>query len=125
VGMSLGGFHGALFGAVDANVTNVALNVPGSDFVQVLLNSPGFAPQRDAFLGQLAQSGVTPGTPGFDQFLVLARTILDPSDPQNFGLSAVNQGNLPTRKVYIQSIQNDFVVPNPTTDLLVNAAKIG
>jgi hypothetical protein len=125
VGVSLGGFHGALFGAVDKNVTNVALNVPGSDQTTVLLVSPAFADQRNGFLATLAATGIEPGTPDFDSFLVFSKTIFDPADPQNFGLTAVNPGQVPGRKVFMQWIQDDFVVPNVTTDELIAASSTG
>jgi pimeloyl-ACP methyl ester carboxylesterase len=125
VGMSLGGFNGTLFAAVDPDVKNVMLNVPGSDQTLALLISPAFAQVRDAFLGQLAPLGLTPGTPQFDQLTTLLRTIFDRADPQNFGFTAVNRVNPLNRKVFIQSIQDDFVVPNVTTDKLIAAATSG
>jgi hypothetical protein len=124
-GMSLGGFHGALFGAVDKNVTNVALNVPGSDQTTVLLVSPAFADQRTAFFATLAANGISQGTPDFDSFVVFSKTILDRADPQNFGLTAVNPGQVPGRKVFMQWIEDDFVVPNVTTDELIAASSTG
>lgn len=120
-GQSLGTFNGNVFAASSAAATHVALNVPGSSQVDVLLTAPGFAAQRAGFLASLAQLGLTPGTPGFDQFIVLARTIMDPADPQNLGYEAVHSSNA-NRKVYIQYIQDDQVLPNATTQLLINAA---
>ncbi|MBL8957142.1 MAG: hypothetical protein JNK82_40590, partial [Myxococcaceae bacterium] len=125
VGQSLGGFNGTLFAATSADVQHVMLNVPGSDQVQVLLTSPAFAPQRTGFLGQLAQIGITPGTPQFDQLVVLFRTIFDRGDPQVFAATAVNRAVPLNRKVFIHSIENDFVVPNATTDKLTRAATSG
>lgn len=125
VGQSLGGFNGTLFAAVDPDVQHVTLNVPGSDQTQVLLTSPGFASVRNGFLGQLAPLGITPGTPQFDQLMVLIRTIFDRADPQNYALTAVNRNVPATRRVFIQEIINDFVVPNPTTEKLIAAASSG
>ncbi len=124
-GMSLGGFNGSLFSAVDSSVKNVALNVPGSDQSTVLLVSPAFASERDAFLGQLAAIGLVPGTPQFDDLFVLIKTIFDPADPQNYLLTGVNLAAQPNRKVYISWIMNDFVVPNITTEELINACTAG
>ncbi|GMU60474.1 MAG: hypothetical protein AMXMBFR34_22370 [Myxococcaceae bacterium] len=120
-GQSLGTFNGNVFAAASGIPDRVALNVPGSSQVDVLLTAPAFAAQRAGFLASLAQLGLVEGTPGFDQFIVLARTIMDPSDPQNLGYSAVNSTNL-NRRVYYQSIEGDEVLPNATTDKLVNAA---
>lgn len=120
-GQSLGTFNGSVFAAANPAVTRVALNVPGSSQVDVLLTAPGFAAQRTAFLASLAQLGLVPGTPGFDQFIVLARTIMDPADSQNMGYEAVHSSNM-NRRVYLQYIQDDQVLPNATTQLLINAA---
>ncbi len=122
LGQSLGGFNGAMASAVNPDFRRIALNVPGSDQVQVLLTAPGFAAQRTGFLGNLASLGLRPGMPAFDQFMVLAKTILDPADPQNAIYTGVNQSVPPTRRVYIQYIENDVVIPNPTTVQLINAA---
>lgn len=121
-GQSLGGFNGAMASSVNADFKHVGLNVPGSDQVQVLLTAPGFATQRTGFLGGLAQLGLRPGMPAFDQFMTLAKMILDPADPQNAIYGGVNQSVPPGRKVYIQYIENDVVIPNPTTVQLINAA---
>lgn len=121
-GQSLGGFNGAMTSSVNPDLRRVALNVPGSDQVQVLLTAPGFATQRAGFLGNLATLGLRPGMPAFDQFMVLARMILDPADPQNAIYTGVNQSMPATRRVYIQYIENDVVIPNPTTVQLINAA---
>ena len=120
-GQSLGTFNGAIFSAANAAADRMALNVPGSSQVDVLLTAPGFAAQRAAFLATLAQLGLVPGTPGFDQFIVLARTIMDPSDPQNMSYAGVHSSNT-NRRLYFQSIDQDQVLPNATTDLVVNAA---
>jgi dienelactone hydrolase len=120
-GQSLGTFNGNVFAAASPVATHVALNVPGASQVDVLLKAPGFAPQRTGFLGSLAAQGLVPGTPGFDQFMVLARTIMDPADPQNLVYDAVHSSNM-SRKLYIQYIEGDQVLPNETTDLLINAA---
>ncbi|MEW5740551.1 MAG: hypothetical protein AB1938_16605 [Myxococcota bacterium] len=120
-GQSLGTFNGNVFAAASDIPNRVALNVPGSSQVDVLLTAPAFAAQRTAFLASLAQLGLTPGTPGFDQFMVLARTIMDPSDPQNLVYDAVHSSNM-NRRMYFQSIEGDEVLPNATTDKLVSAA---
>lgn len=114
-GQSLGTFHGTLTAAVSPDLKHVALNVPGSDQVQVLLTAPGFTAQRNGLLANLGGLGLTPGTPGFDAFMVLAKTIIDPADSQNASDSAVNPGQPSNRKVYVQYIEGDEVLPNPTT----------
>ena len=120
--ISLGGFNGALFSAVSPDVKNIALNVPGSDLTNVLLLSPAFAAQRAGFLNLLAGLGVKPGSPAFDNFVVLLKTVVDGCDGQNTIYSGVNRAMPAGRKVFIQSIQNDFVVPNYVTDELIKAS---
>jgi hypothetical protein len=124
LGVSLSGFTGTLFAATDRNIPNIALNVTGSDQTEVLLTSPAFAAQRTQFLTALAGAGITPGTPEFDTFVAFTKTLFDAGDPQNYGLAAVNLGPS-TRKVFIQWIQGDQVVPNPTTNELVAASVRG
>lgn len=121
VGQSLGTFNGNVFAAASGVPSRLALNVPGASQVDVLLTAPGFAAQRAGFLGTLAATGLEPGSPGFDQFIVLARTIMDPSDPQNLiydGVHSTNTG----RKIFLQSIEGDQVLPNATADMLEAAA---
>jgi dienelactone hydrolase len=120
-GQSLGTFNGAIFAAANDAPNRIGLNVPGSSQVDVLLTAPGFAAQRAGFLASLAQLGLVPGTPGFDQFIVLARTIMDPADSQNMSYAGVHSANT-NRRLYFQSIEGDQVLPNAVTDLVVNAA---
>ncbi len=121
-GQSLGSFNGVAFAAANPAARHVALNVPGSDQVQVLLTAPSFSSVRNSFLSTLAAAGLNQGEPGFDAFMVLAKTIIDPADPQNLVYDAVNSSNT-ERKIYIQYIQGDETLPNPTTELLINAAQ--
>ncbi|MBL8923490.1 MAG: hypothetical protein JNJ54_31845 [Myxococcaceae bacterium] len=119
-GQSLGSFNGAVFAAANPVASRVALNVAGADQVDVLLTAPGFAAERAAFLGTLAASGLTPGTPGFDNFVVLARTILDPADPQNLARAAVDSSN-GARRVFVPFVEGDTVLPNAGTTKLLRA----
>ena len=120
VGQSLGSFNGSVFAAANATPSRVVLNVAGSDQTEVLLTAPGFATQRAGFLAGLAATGVTPGTAGFDSFMVFARTILDPADPQNLiraGLDSTNG----SRRVFVPFIEGDVVLPNSGTTKLLRA----
>jgi hypothetical protein len=124
VGQSLGAILGTLSTSVSPNVGNVVLNVPGGNLTGILLTSPhmSFARLRTGFLKTLSDQGITPGTPAFDQFIGLARTILDPADPVNYSYYVENGSVPPTREALIQYIQNDEITPNPTTQALINAA---
>ncbi len=130
-GQSLGTFNGTAFAAANpadiardggAVIGNVALNVPGSDPVSVLLTAPSFASARVALLASLHQAGLEPGTPGFDSFIGLAKTIMDPADPQNLVFDAVNASNS-NRHLYFQYIEGDQTLPNSTTLELIGAAQ--
>jgi hypothetical protein len=99
------------------------LNVPGGDLAQILLTAPAFSSVRDSFLAGLAAQGITLGTPAFDEFIGMASWILGPSDPQNAGYWMLNRQSSPvSRKVLIQWIVGDAVMPNPTTAELIAAA---
>ncbi|MFT3839260.1 MAG: hypothetical protein QM723_19920 [Myxococcaceae bacterium] len=124
VGQSLGTFNGSMTAAVNTNLRHVGLNVAGSDQTLVLLTAPAFVAFRNAFEGGLAQLGIVPGTPGFDQFIVLATTILDPADSRNAIHAAVNS-TATGRETFIQYIEGDTVLPNPTTEELIAAGTRG
>lgn len=122
LGQSLGGILGTLSTSVASSVGNVVLNVPGGDLTGILLTSPAFKTQRDAFLLTLSNAGIKQGTPEFDQFFGLARMILDPADPVNYSYFVENGAVPPTREALVQYITNDEITPNPTTQAILNAA---
>ncbi|MCP3140018.1 hypothetical protein [Pyxidicoccus xibeiensis] len=125
VGQSLGGLQGTLAASVSPRMRHVALNAAGGGLVDVLLTAtnPVFVARRNGFLAALAPLGRTPGTPQFDEFIGLARTILDPADPVNYGYYLENAPSAPAeRQAFIQYIKGDNVIPNPVTDKLVAAA---
>ncbi|RKH48359.1 hypothetical protein [Corallococcus llansteffanensis] len=126
VGQSLGGILGTLSSGVSSRVHRSVLNVAGGNLTSVLLTSPAFQAQRDAFLGQLATAGITPGIPAFDTFIGLANTILDPADPRNYAYLLDNNAAAGTdanvHRAFIQYIEGDQVIPNANTDALIAAA---
>ncbi len=132
VGQSLGSFLGALYTAVAPEVGNTALDVAGSDWVLNLLTSPSFAAQKNAFIAGLAAQGIAQNSPTYDQFLGIAKWIIDPADPVNAAYYLTHSAKLPaplppninpaTRRALVQWILDDQVVVNPTTVELVNAA---
>ncbi|MBX3226818.1 MAG: hypothetical protein KIT84_38635 [Labilithrix sp.] len=129
VGQSMGGILGTLFNAVSPDTTHVVLNVPGGALPQIILNAPSFAEQKAALLETLADGGIKPGTPEFDQFLGVIQWILDPADPANMGyrlthgidVSGTTTPNA-NRKAFIQFIEGDQTVPNISNFALVRAA---
>ncbi len=125
-GQSLGGIIGTLFTAASPTVEHSLLNVPGSDPAGILLSSPAFAAVRTAFINTLALQGIEEGTQPFDNFIGIARWILDAADPQSAAFSMLNGPRAPAgRRVLIQYITDDQVIPNWTTERLIRAANRG
>ncbi|MBL0698811.1 hypothetical protein [Comamonas sp. JC664] len=125
VGQSLGGIQGALSAAVSPVVGRTALNAPGGDLVDILLTATdaSFVRYRQGFFQSLQSIGRAPGTPEFYEFITLARTILDPASPRNYGRYLLNAPSAPAnRNAFIQYIAGDMVIPNPVTEGLIRAA---
>ncbi|WP_338873473.1 hypothetical protein [Myxococcus stipitatus] len=125
VGQSLGGMQGVLSASVSERVRRTALNVPGGDLVDILLTAqdPTLAAQRTGFMQLLGSLGRAPGTPGFDEFIVLARTALDGAAARNYGWYLENSDKAPAeRDAFIQYIKGDMVIPNPVTEGLIASA---
>jgi hypothetical protein len=120
IGQSLGSIQGAGNVATNPRITTAVLNVGGATAVDVFTNSPAFTSQ----VGQLLQGlGVVPGTAGYLEFLVVAKTILDPADPVNFA-GHIQSNTLPNllatpampqapKTVLAQMALCDQTVPNP------------
>ncbi|MEO7731381.1 MAG: hypothetical protein ABIY55_10435, partial [Kofleriaceae bacterium] len=129
-GQSLGAIQGAMNVATNPRISKAVLNVGGGTLVDVFTNSPAFATQVNALLAGL---GIVRGTAGFLQFLVVAKTVLDPADPINFvgHITADTLPNLLTggtmaqtpKKVLAQIAFCDGTVPNPFN--FIYAANLG
>ena len=121
-GQSQGSVQGAMNVATNPRITKAAFNVGGGTIVDIFTNSPAFSAGTDALLAQL---GIQRGTSQFLQFLVVAKTVLDPADPINFAghltdhmlpdLLANPNGTVKQlpKKVLSQIANCDGVVPNP------------
>ncbi len=134
-GQSLGGILGSLYSAAAPEVKNAALNVPGGGLTNIILTSPAFGQLKTAFQGGLAAQGVATNSPLYDQFLGIVQWIVDPGDPLNAGPYLVRSSragafdpvtnplanNGSTRRGFIQWIDQDQVVPNPTTVDLIQS----
>ena len=104
VGLSLGAMNGVPFLAVESTVSNAVLSVPGGGIAQLLSNSDSFGP---VVRNGLAAAGVEPDSADYEQFLLIAQTVLDSADPINWGgLTAA------TNSVLLQQVKDDGVVPN-------------
>ncbi|WNZ61844.1 hypothetical protein QEG98_39405 [Myxococcus sp. MxC21-1] len=131
VGQSLGGIQGVLSASVSPVVGRTALNTVGGDLVDILLTAtdPAFVRYRSGFFQTLEGIGRAPGTPEFYEFITLARTILDPASPRNYGKylehwpEDASKPSLPeNRDAFIQYIEGDMVIPNAVTEGLISAA---
>lgn len=103
IGMSLGGISGAVFMALSDTVNTGVLSVPGGGIARLLDGSPTFGPRIRA---GLAAAGVQPGTPTYDQFMLITQTVIDSGDPINYAVQ--NLGNA----VLLHEVIGDQVVPN-------------
>ena len=125
-GQSLGGILGTLFTAASPDVGNVALNVPGGGLVDVLLTAPAFSEQAEGFKALLASVDMPEGSPGYDNFINIARWIMDPADPLNAAHQVLNGPATPAdRQALIHYIPDDQTIPNSTTEALIAAAMRG
>ncbi len=123
VGQSLGAILGSLFNAASPDTSRVVLNVPAGTLPQVILTAPSFEAQKTALLAALAQQGIMPGTPAFDTFIGTAQWILDPADPANMAYRIVHPpAPNANRKAFIQFIEGDQTLPNPTNLAVVRGA---
>jgi hypothetical protein len=119
-GQSLGAIQGVMNVATNPRISKAGFNVGGGTIVDIFTNSPAFAQQVNALLAGL---GIEPGSAKFLQFLVVAKTVLDPADPVNFAghLTAntlpnlLMTGNPPQapKKILSQAAYCDNTVPNP------------
>jgi hypothetical protein len=126
-GQSLGSITGVGDVASNPRISKAAFNVGGGTIVDVFTNSPSFTSSTNALLASI---GIVPGTAAYLQFLVVAKTVLDPADPINFAdhltentlpnLLANPDGSVPQtpKKVLAQAAYCDNTVPNPFNFIL-------
>jgi hypothetical protein len=111
------------------------LNVGGGTVVDIFTTSPAFSATTNTLLASL---GIQPGAnSAYLQFLVVAKTILDPADPVNFAghlqsstlpnLLANTNGTVAQspKAVLTQAAFCDQVVPNPWNYILDFTAGTG
>jgi hypothetical protein len=131
VGQSLGAIQGTVDVASNPRISRAVLNVGGGTIVDVFTNSPAFTATTNALLASL---GIQPGAnSAFLQFLVVAKTVLDPADPVNFA-GHIQSNTLPNvigfppgttpgspqapKSVLTQAAFCDQTVPNPFNFIL-------
>jgi len=136
VGQSLGGILGAMTVATTSAFKSSILNVGGAGWADLLENTQDLR-LRCFLVDGLIDAGILQGAkssppgapttglcltdawktqPGYRQFSVIGRWVLDPAEPGNFAL------RLRARRLLIQEVENDAVVPNLATDNLAKLA---
>ena len=132
-GQGLGAIQGTVDVAANPRISRAALNTGGGTVVDALATSPTFSSTTNALLAGL---GILPGTPAYLQFLVVAKTVLDPADPLNFAghlqsstlrnlLGAPfddGTGHQNVKSVLTQAAFCDQVLPNPFNFILDSTA---
>ena len=133
-GQSLGAIQGTPDVAANPRISKAVLNVGGGTVVDVFATSPAFTPLTNQLLTGL---NIQPGTAAYLQFLVVAKTILDPADPVNFAghlqsntlpnLLVNQNGTVPqaAKALLTQAAYCDQVVPNPWNYILDSTAGTG
>ena len=131
---SLGSLNGAGNVATNPRITKAGFNVGGGTTVDVFTNAPAFASTTGALLNSI---GIVPGTSAYLQFLVVAKTIIDPADPINF-VNHLTVNTLPNllvdqtgatpqaaKKVLSQAAYCDDTVPNPFDYIFASNIPVG
>jgi dienelactone hydrolase len=127
MGQSLGGIMGSMTVGINPDVKAGVLNVPGVGWADILENTATLA-IRCPLVDGLIDAGLLVGEkwnpvagtglcttdawktqPGYRQFAVIGRWVLDPADPANF------TRRLAARRFMIQEVVGDTVVPNIAT----------
>jgi hypothetical protein len=138
VGQSLGAIQGTLDVATNPRFKRVVLNEAGATLLDIFTNSPAFTPQVNALLASL---NIGRGTAAFLQFLVVAKTVVDPADPINY-VNHIQASTLPNllpplggatdgsiamqaKAIIGQTGFCDQVIPNPFGFLWSSNAPIG
>lgn len=108
VGQSLGSIVGTAFLGVEGprmTIRSATLSVPGGGIAKMLEASESFGPSIRA--GLQAGAGLEPGTPDFEQFFLVAQTVIDSGDPINWaGVTAASN------KIMLHEVIGDAVIPN-------------
>ncbi|MCP1676068.1 dienelactone hydrolase [Natronocella acetinitrilica] len=112
LGHSLGATASIPFLAREDNVLAAAIGMPGSGLARQVANSPAF---QDQVLGALAEEGIFPGTPEFQQFVIVVQSVLNDAEPLNYAseFAASDRGLLLTQVVGNGGPQDQVLPPLP------------
>ncbi len=118
-GQSLGSITGTNLMAIEPAVKTAVLNVPGGAITMLLTHSPTFAPIINA---GLAEEGLVADSPEYNQFFMMAQTVIDAADPVNYAPYVLNGDICGTPKyILMQEAIGDTVIPNISGDILASA----
>jgi len=111
VGHSLGAMVGTPFLALEPDVKDAVLGMPGSGIAKLLDGSASFGP---VIAAGLAGAGVVKGTPDYESFMGAAQTLVDSGDPGNYASGAATGRGLLLFEVIGDggNILPDQVIPN-------------
>lgn len=129
LGQSLGGIYGSVLTAVDDRIKSSVLNASAVGWLDILENTQQTVAFQCPLVDALIDAGFLSGDkfdpvagtglcltdawktdPGYRQFAVIGRWVLDPADPANFAPRLADANFL------LQRIDNDEVFPNIATD---------
>ena len=108
MGHSLGAIVGTVFLAMESNVQDAVLAMPGESLAKLLDGSAAFGPTIAA---GLQANGVVKGTADYEAFMMAAQTVIDSADPVNYVDRAGNG-----RGVLLFQVIGDMVIPNTVPD---------
>ncbi len=122
VGHSLGGMVGLVFAALEPNLRDMVVAMPGGGIAKLLDGSATFGP---VIAAGLAGVGVEKGSADYESFMAAAQTLIDSGDPINYtqasnpGRDAASGRGILMFEVVGDGDSNlpDQVIPNNVTTL--------
>jgi len=117
VGQSLGAIVGTVYVSVTPDIDRIVLNVPGSNLVDLFLDSTFFGPQVEDYFEEEA---IVVGSREHARLLTIATWLVDSVDPHTLGhLIAEDERDGLIQMDRIDEENGDIIIPNYTTDSLV------
>lgn len=116
VGQSLGSILGSVYVSVTPDIDKVVLNVPGSNMVDLFLDSDFFGPQVEEYFREIE---VEEGSLEQARLLAISSWLVDSVDPHTLGhLIAEDERTGLIQMDRIDGDTGDIIIPNYTTDSL-------
>ncbi len=116
VGQSLGSIVGTVYVSVTPDIDRFVLNVPGSNMVDLFLDSDFFGPQVEEYFREIE---IEDGSLEQQRLLAIASWLVDSVDPHTLGsLIAEDERTGLIQMDRIDDDTGDIIIPNYTTDSL-------